>query len=67
MPRPMSSFLHLSGMLVRAFKVMREVKYCTVQLLLQVVLNVASYACIAASSVPEFNALATSAHRHIGA
>jgi len=28
---------------------MREVKYCTVQLLLQVVLNVVSYACIAVS------------------
>ena len=50
---------------MRAFKVMREVKYCTVQLLLQVVLNVASYACIAVSSVPEFNALATSAHRRL--
>jgi len=35
---------------VPAFKVMREVKYCTVQLVLQVVSNLVSCACIEAVS-----------------
>ena len=31
---------------MRAFKVMREVKYCTAPLVLEVVSNVVSYACM---------------------
>jgi len=40
------ALIRASGTLVRAIKITREVKYCTVQLVLEVVSNVVSYACM---------------------